>query len=1527
MLMNGNGSTGNKLNIGYLKLPILPKDENMFSIWKLKVEAMIRGAGLIEVLENDQIKLRALTLERMKLYQSQRETEEAKAETEIKELTQEQKDILMNKGYRVYAALAETLITADQIRILLNKSNVPDGDANRLWNAIKERYDVRTTDATKERLWEIFNGLKMISSEDFKMYKGRVEEAAANLYTVGETVPDSRMKAKLITGLSKRYSSFVGGLYTGDYSSIRIVDLCKRINDFEETTVFKTTMEEETDSELASYLGEDKKYKFGKGKFKDNKYKFDKSKFGKDEDGKPHRKCFTCNKPGHISYECYSNKNKKKCSRCKKIGHSDSECYFNKSKKVESREKENKEDETSEYNNFFGSVIENNIAAPVITPEINTNTWLLDSGASRHMCVNKDAISDLHKADKVITMNCANRQPSRLTQIGAVKLQIMSGQRKSKITLTDVVYAPNFQCNLISVGRLIKANAKVVFGEKGAVVFANGKPVIAAKKVGNLFVVCVVNKEVNHEPSETSSNISSAVVEQNNQVTDAEKKSNVELRDDDEAKLWHHRLGHLGYDGINKLIVSKSVDGLELSSKLNEKHMREVKCDSCIKGKQHRQPFNKGWSDKAKKILDRVHADLCGPVQPSRTGTLYLSTIIDEYSRMIFGETIMHKSDTEEIVITYCNRVKTSLGRPVIEFHTDGGGEYKSSKLVSYFKEQGINHTTTLPETPQHNPIAERANRTIFESARAMLVHSKLPKEFWSDAVLYAIHIRNRCITTVDKQKTPYELWTGKKPSVSHIRTFGCDAFMHIKKSARKKLDDKSIECVMIGYSDYNRGYKLFCNKNKKVYYSRDVIFKENEFKHGALITSNVDKPQDTSLRSKNYFDPLNDDVKQMTHNILDGIEERSDSVGVDEYSDSEDENDIEKAPTNLSNVAERKEEQVGDEQKEEEEEEEKSEAPEPVDLSSLPRELRGLAAGSQYALFAPPTSRVRSVRTVDRGPVITDRRQMNDYSQAVIETDYDEEVEDEYCFMTSVDEPSSYAEALSSRHSDQWKEATNKEYKSLIENDTWEVCKLPNGRTPIGCKWVYKIKINKEGEVERYKARLVAKGYSQKEGIDYNETFAPVLKYKSLRILLSLAAINDFEVKQMDVETAFLNAPIKEEVYMEQPEGYHDGNRNNVLRLKKTLYGTKQAPHEWNNTLNDVIVSLKFTRCVSDTCTYIRYSQSNKPIIIAVFVDDLIITYHITDEEEWLECKDKLSNSFKMKDLNNAEWILGIRITRDRTLKTIKLDHEVQINKTLSTFRMGDCKPVGTPAEIRKLSKADCPKTQQEYEEMSHVPYKSVVGSLQYIALSTRPDIAYAVNQLSRYLSNPGHNHWLASKRVLRYLKGTSRMSLLYKNYDGHASSVIEVFCDADWAGDLDDRKSTTGIVIKLNGCPVLWLSKKQSTTALSTAEAEYIAIAAAGQELIWMNQYLSELGLIDKQIPIIRSDNQAAIQIASNDRLHSRSKHIDIRYHFIRQMIQEGRVRIVYVSTTDQEADINTKSLDMRTFKRLRDRLLSRD
>ena len=1495
---------------GYIRLPSLPKDENHFVIWKLKAEAVIRGAGLMSVLEYPADELQVRELKQINIYRKERDPEQLEKKDPLGDLTQEQKDIIANRMYKVYAILAETLVTADQMRILLNKKAVPEGNAYALWKAIKDRYDIRTSDATKERLWEIFNGLKMNQQDDFKAYKAKVEEAAANLFSVDEEVPDNRIKAKLITGLTSRYSAFVGALYTQDYSTMKMNELCKKINDFEESTVFKNTSIDTVDPPAGLVA-----------LFNDYRQKAEKNNPG--NKGKEPFKCFTCHMVGHRAYDCDANKDKKKCINCKRIGHIYDECRFPKKAHLKPATDPAKDNikEKQDYGFFFAPVIPYDQYAT-----INKDTWILDSGASRHLCTQKEKMKNWRTPTQRIEMKCANTQTVTLDSVGETTLLVKNSpqDRSMKLLLKNVVFAPTFACNIISVGKLVRVGAQVIFGEKGAMVFTKeGKMVLTAVKMGQLFIV------------RTNENFSSLPTMEN--IFNFNEINPVESAVTASCELWHNRLGHLGISGLKNLLTHNAVDGLNCNPANIDRLTGHV-CGSCMKGKQHRNAFGYEWKDKAEEVMDRIHGDLCGPVL---NGQGYLSDIIDEKSRYIFGQIIQTKDEATDGIIHWHNKAKRVHGKPAKEFHTDGGGEYRSKELLNYFKAEGVEVTSTLPSTPQHNGIAERANRTIFESARSLLSHCQLPKVFWGDAVLYAIHIRNRCLTTSDKNKTPYELWTGKKPSVSHIRVFGCDAFMHIKDSDRKKLDPKSARCVLLGYSEYYHGYKLYNTENNKVCYSRDVRFNENEFTHAAKIKGTnqiylhkAGNPL-TELMDINPYSILVEPSHaiQSEPGLVDAVPRQAHPNNNSEMSDNElDEQEEENQEDELDNPefeseieeenpefkSEIEEENQNDENQEEQDEfvefEPSNQNLPNHNQESLPPQVRLLLDDRQHAAFADPTSEQRSrtkriLHNVGR-----------EISNTLIETN---EEQCDYCFITSLfNEPQSYQEAIESEDAVEWKKATDKEYQSLIDNKTWVKVKLPNGRSPIGCKWVYKLKLNQRGEIERYKARLVAKGYSQKEGIDYFETFAPVLKYKSLRILLSLAAIMDMEVKQMDVETAFLNAEIKEEVYMKQPEGFSDGDPSNVYRLLKTLYGTKQAPHEWNNTLNEFILSLGFTRCKSDTCTYIKFSRTNQPIIIGIFVDDIIILYKQNDELEWLESKNSFMNAFKMKDLNDAEWILGIRVIRDRTNRTIKLDHEIQINKTLEIFRMTDCNPVKTPSELIKLTLQDCPTTEEEKQKMNHIPFKSLVGSLQYIALSTRPDISYAVNQLSRYLSNPGPKHWQAAKRVLRYLKGTVNLGLVYTDHSENQGTNVEIFCDADWAGELNDRKSTTGIVVKLNGCPIVWLSKKQPVVALSTAEAEYIAMSTAVQESIWINQYLSELGMNNLQItPILHSDNQAAIQIATNDTLHARSKHIDIRFHFIRDQVALNKVELKWISTVAQEADINTKALGTIAFERLRD------
>ena len=524
----------------------------------------------------------------------------------------------------------------------------------------------------------------------------------------------------------------------------------------------------------------------------------------------------------------------------------------------------------------------------------------------------------------------------------------------------------------------------------------------------------------------------------------------------------------------------------------------------------------------------------------------------------------------------------------------------------------------------------------------------------------------------------------------------------------------------------------------------------------------------------------------------------------------------------------------------------------------------------------------------------------------------------------------------------------------SLISNKVFEECRLPKGRKAIRSKWIYKRKRDKEGATERYKARLVAQGFSQVEGFDYNETYSPVARFTSIRFILSVSPILGLIVHQMDVETAFLNAELKEEIYMHPPVGMtvKDGH---VLRLRKTLYGLKQSPREWNANLDNYMIKMKFVRINADSCVYIRCTNSSV-VIIAVYVDDLIIAG--TSLSLVGSVKSDFHKRYKMKDLGELQYVLGVRVDQNQAQKTIQLSQQTYIVDMLTKFNMLECRVVDTPMESKiKLSKSMAPTTPQGRKDMEQYPYREAVGSLLWIANGTRPDVAYAVSQVAKYMSNPGLPHWVAVKRILRYLKGTQDLKLTYngnkvRSILGFSRGVLpvsitptsnlgsnivvssqnnepikveaDIYVDADYAADVDSRRSVTGYLFMLAGAPISWQSRQQVSVALSTMESEYMAACAATQEAIWLRSLLKDLNLLDQSKPmVIREDNQACIAFSLNPGVYKKSKHIDVKFHFVRERVASKEIVLEYIDTKDQLADILTKALDGPSFTKLRERI----
>lgn len=492
-----------------------------------------------------------------------------------------------------------------------------------------------------------------------------------------------------------------------------------------------------------------------------------------------------------------------------------------------------------------------------------------------------------------------------------------------------------------------------------------------------------------------------------------------------------------------------------------------------------------------------------------------------------------------------------------------------------------------------------------------------------------------------------------------------------------------------------------------------------------------------------------------------------------------------------------------------------------------------------------------------------------------------------------------------------EWKRAIDDEMHALEKNRTWDLVDLPTGVRPVPCKWVFKIKYGDDGSIDRYKARLVAKGCSQRQGYDYQETYAPVVRMTTVRTLLAVAVQKNLHLHQMDVRTAFLNGNLTETVYMRQPPGFERGNK--VCRLNKSLYGLKQAPRSWNERFNSFILKLGFQRSQYDSCLYTRKANGVWTYLV-LYVDDIVLASSSLEEIERI--KRKMKSEFEMDDMQELKNFLGMRIQYNMEEGTLRLNQAKYISALLKRFGMDNCKPAMTPLDAnQKLTR------KKDNEEATQHPYRELIGCLTYLMLSTRPDISIAVNFLSRFQSGATDEHWCHLKRVLRYLQGTKHLCLEYRrNTD---ADPLVGFADADWGSDMDDRRSTSGYVFQVYGSTVSWTTRKQATISLSSTEAEYVSLSQASCEAIWLRNLLTEFG-VNLDVPlVIHEDNQSCIHIAEEPRDQKRMKHLDIRYNFIRECIQNDVIKLQYIPTEDQLADVFTKGLPGPAFLKHRSTL----
>lgn len=928
--------------------------------------------------------------------------------------------------------------------------------------------------------------------------------------------------------------------------------------------------------------------------------------------------------------------------------------------------------------------------------------------------------------------------------------------------------------------------------------------------------------------------------------------------------LWHCRLGHPSSLIVNTVLKQCSITTCNKFSSQS--------CVSCCMGKTHRLPFPHS-STSYTQPLQLIHCDVWGPAPlVSSNGFKYYIHFSDAYTKFTWLYLLKAKSDVASIFHQFKTMVELQFNNKIKSVQSDGGGEFIA--LKSYFNTHGITHRLSCPHTPQQNGLAERKHRHIIDMALTLLARASLPMKFWDEAILTSIYLINRLPTPLLHLKSPFEVLYGSPPDYNHLKTFGCACYPNLRPYNTNKLQFRSTQCTFLGYSSSHKGYRCL-DSNGRIYISRDVLFDEHTFPYSTS----------PSIASPSVSSPL---VSHPTPSIP-IIPISSNSQPLCDDSAALINTDLSFSPnhTAVTNSAVQPTGSL-------------SNSPQSIaSSSSSGSSTRYMIAPSVTAAqFTREPSTPTSFSLVSR-PILTNQHSMHTRAKSGI---YKPKA------LTASVVPTSVKAALAQP---QWHTAMQQEFEALQRNNTWDLVPLPQGRKPIGCKWVFRIKENPDGSLNKHKARLVAKGFHQQPGFEFTDTFSPVVKPVTIRVVLTIALSHGWSIRQLDVNNAFLNGHLHEELYMSQPPGFHQGSVNTVCRLKKSLYGLRQAPRAWFDKLSSTLHNFGFVTAKSDPSLFIKKTH-HSIVYILVYVDDIIVTGSNSRELDALITS--LHNQFALKDLGPLHYFLGIQVT-PTAHGGLLLTQTKYVNDLLHRCKMQDAKPVSTPmAASTKLTNDG-----SDYFDDPHL-YRATVGALQYACL-TRPDLAYCVNKVSQFMSKPLLQHWLAVKRILRYLAGTKHMGILLSSCHHPRLSAMS---DADWASDLVDRRSTSGFCVYFGSNLVAWSSKKQPVVSRSSTEAEYRALALAVSELTWLRSLLHELRYpLSNEPPIIFCDNQSTVQLSANPVLHSRSKHLELDLHFVREKVQSKLVAVTHISSTDQIADALTKPLAKSQFFNLRSKL----
>ncbi|MFS7953253.1 putative RNA-directed DNA polymerase [Helianthus anomalus] len=1071
----------------------------------------------------------------------------------------------------------------------------------------------------------------------------------------------------------------------------------------------------------------------------------------------------------------------------------------------------------------------------------------MDSGASRHMTGKTALLYDVRNFNGGY-VGFAGNQGGRIISEGTLSNGIVTFER--------VNYIAELENNLLSISQICDRMYTTHFTDKECLIL---KPefaipeewiIMREPRVNDLYVL----------------DMSVAT------TTTGQAHCFVSRATEKESRLWHRKMGHIHLRKMNHLVHNDLVLGVHIKGF----HL-EGECISYVKGKQKKKSHPTKQVNSVLRPLERLRMDLFGPVNvKSITGDYYCLVITDDYSRFSSVSFLKTKDETFDSLMELFKKIENLYQRRIKRIRSDNGTEFKKNNMEEFCDERGILHEFSALYTPQQNGVAERKNRTLIETARTMLADSKLPINFWAEAVSAACYTLNRVLTVKKFNKTCFELINNRKPNLKYLEPFGSPCTV---LEPFGKFGTKSIEGIFIGYASPLR--RVFVPSEKRIIEHANVecqgytmpsislmswIFCEstsrNKDSQPSILADHVKLRMMMKLVQVMLVNMMMSNKmklllvirrQRMIIKILRTCQYLIVEIQILRGSRSR----FQVKQTQLVKVTQTNPVSEGDANQNVTNLEGNVDVPGEVMPRTLSYHPKELIIGELQA----------GVRT---------RRQIDQI------------------------EPRTYKEAFTE---DSWVIAMQEELSQFEKLGVWKLVDLPEGHRKINTKWVFKCKRDDKGVVVRNKARLVVQGFSQQEGIDFTEVYAPVARLEAIQIFLAFASWKNFKVFQLDVKSAFLYGKVKEEVYVGQPPGFTDPiHKNKVYFLDKALYGLHQAPRAWYETLSQHLLANSFVRGKVDATLFTKVVDGHL-LIVQIYVDDII--FGSTNEKLCKDFESVMKQKFEMSSMGEMKFFLGLQV--EQLPEGIFIYQTKYVHDILEKFGMSGSTPASTPLETNHGIHPNLTG-----DRVDETLYRSMIGSLMYLTAS-RPDIMYPKCLAARFQSNPRASHMIIVKRILCYLKGTPSLGLWYPR---KGDFTLEGYFDSDFRCCKVNAKSTTAGCQFFGPRLVTWQCKKQTSVALSTCEAEYVSASSCCSQILWIQQQMRDYGLQFLNIPLFVY-NEAAINITKNPVHHAKTKHIEIRHHFIRDCFEKKLIRIEKIHTDNQKADLHTKAFDRTRFK----------